>query len=302
MAAITAAMVGELRAKTDAPMMECKKALTEAEGDMGRAEEILRVKLGGKASKASARVTAEGVVASFISGNIGALVEINSETDFVAKNDEFMAMANLAAKLVAEQNPADVAALSALDVGGQTFDALRSALIGKIGENMTVRRFQRFETTGKLASYLHGSRIGVIVDYDGADEQVGKDVAMHIAAMKPVALSSEGVPAELIEKERSVAQLKAQEDADAAAAAGKPAQSPEILAKRLEGSVQKYLKEVSLLNQTFVKNDKQSIEQMRKAANTTVKGFTMYVVGEGIEKKVDDFAAEVAAQMAANKQ
>ena len=302
MAAITAAMVGELRAKTDAPMMECKKALTEAEGDMGRAEEILRVKLGGKASKASARVTAEGVVASFISGNIGALVEINSETDFVAKNDEFMAMANLAAKLVAEQNPADVAALSALDVGGQTFDALRSALIGKIGENMTVRRFQRFETTGKLASYLHGARIGVIVDYDGADEQVGKDVAMHIAAMKPVALSSDGVPAEMIEKERSVAQLKAQEDADAAAAAGKPAQSPEILAKRLEGSVQKYLKEVSLLNQTFVKNDKQSIEQMLKAANTTVKGFTMYVVGEGIEKKVDDFAAEVAAQMAANKQ
>lgn len=302
MAAITAAMVGELRAKTDAPMMECKKALTEAEGDMGRAEEILRVKLGGKASKASARVTAEGVVASFISGNIGALVEINSETDFVAKNDEFMAMANLAAKLVAQQNPADVAALSALDVGGQTFDELRSALIGKIGENMTVRRFQRFETTGKLASYLHGSRIGVIVDYDGADEQVGKDVAMHIAAMKPVALSSDGVPAELIEKERSVAQLKAQEDADTAAAAGKPAQSPEILAKRLEGSVQKYLKEVSLLNQTFVKNDKQSIEQMLKAANTTVKGFTMYVVGEGIEKKVDDFAAEVAAQMAANKQ
>ncbi|MGJ9416754.1 translation elongation factor Ts [Massilia sp. CMS3.1] len=302
MAAITAAMVGELRAKTDAPMMECKKALTEAEGDMGRAEEILRVKLGGKASKASARVTAEGVVASFISGNIGALVEINSETDFVAKNDDFLAMANLAAKLVAEQNPADVAALSELDVGGQTFDALRSALIGKIGENMTVRRFQRFETTGKLASYLHGTRIGVMVDYEGADEQVGKDVAMHIAAMKPVALSSDGVPAELIEKERSVAQLKAQEDADAAVAAGKPAQSPEILAKRLEGSVQKYLKEVSLLNQMFVKNDKQSIEQMLKAASTTVKGFTMYVVGEGIEKKVDDFAAEVAAQMAANKQ
>ncbi|KQQ97093.1 translation elongation factor Ts [Massilia sp. Leaf139] len=302
MAAITAAMVGELRAKTDAPMMECKKALTEAEGDMGRAEEILRVKLGGKASKASARVTAEGVVASYIAGNVGALVEINSETDFVAKNDEFLAMANLAAKLVAEQNPADVAALSALDIGGQTFDALRSALIGKIGENMTVRRFQRFETTGKLASYLHGTRIGVMVEYEGADEQVGKDVAMHIAAMKPVALSSEGVPAELIEKERSVAQLKAQEDADAAAAAGKPAQSPEILAKRLEGSVQKYLKEVSLLNQTFVKNDKQSIEQMLKATNTTVKAFTMYVVGEGIEKKVDDFAAEVAAQMAANKQ
>jgi len=302
MAAITAAMVGELRAKTDAPMMECKKALTEAEGDMGRAEEILRVKLGGKASKASARVTAEGVVATYIAGNIGALVEINSETDFVAKNDDFLAMANLAAKLIAENNPADVAALSALDAGGQTFDELRSALIGKIGENMTVRRFQRFETTGKLASYLHGTRIGVMVEYEGADEQVGKDVAMHIAAMKPVALSAEQVPAEMIEKERSVAQLKAQEDADKAAAEGKPAQSPEILAKRLEGSIQKYLKEVSLLNQAFVKNDKQSIEQMLKAANTTVKGFTMYVVGEGIEKKVDDFAAEVAAQMAANKQ
>jgi elongation factor Ts len=302
MAAITAAMVGELRAKTDAPMMECKKALTEADGDMARAEEILRVKLGGKASKASSRITAEGVVATYIAGNVGALVEINSETDFVAKNEEFLAMANLAAKLVAEHNPADVAALAALPADGKTFDDVRTALIGKIGENMTVRRFQRFETTGKLASYLHGTRIGVMVEYEGADEQVGKDVAMHIAAMKPVALSAEQVPAELIEKERSVAELKAKEDAEKAAAEGKPAQSPEILAKRLEGSVQKYLKEVSLLNQAFVKNDKQSIEQMLKATNTTVKAFTMYVVGEGIEKKVDDFAAEVAAQMAANKQ
>ncbi|WP_313705666.1 translation elongation factor Ts [Massilia sp.] len=302
MAAITAAMVGELRAKTDAPMMECKKALTEADGDMARAEEILRVKLGGKASKASSRITAEGVVATYIAGNVGALVEINSETDFVAKNDDFLAMANLAAKLVAEHNPADVAALAALPADGKTFDDVRTALIGKIGENMTVRRFQRFDTTGKLASYLHGTRIGVMVEYEGADEQVGKDVAMHIAAMKPVALSAEQVPAELIEKERSVAELKAKEDAEKAAAEGKPAQSPEILAKRLEGSVQKYLKEVSLLNQAFVKNDKQSIEQMLKATNTTVKAFTMYVVGEGIEKKVDDFAAEVAAQMAANKQ
>jgi elongation factor Ts len=302
MAAITAAMVGELRAKTDAPMMECKKALTEAEGDMGRAEEILRVKLGGKASKAASRITAEGVVTAYVAGNIGALVEINSETDFVAKNDEFMAMANLAAKLVAENNPADVAALGALSTDGKTFDDVRTALIGKIGENMTVRRFQRFETTGKLASYLHGNRIGVIVDFDGADEQVGKDVAMHIAAMKPVALSAEQVPAEMIEKERSVAQLKAQEDADKAAAEGKQPQSAEIVAKRIDGSVQKYLKEVSLFNQAFVKNDKQSVEAMLKAANATVKGFTMYVVGEGIEKKVDDFAAEVAAQMAAVKQ
>ena len=302
MAAITAAMVGELRAKTDAPMMECKKALTEAEGDMDRAEEILRVKLGGKASKASSRITAEGVVASFISGGVGALVEVNSETDFVAKNDDFMALANNAARLVAEHNPADVAALLALPLDGKTLDEVRAALIGKIGENMSIRRFQRFETTGKLASYLHGARIGVMVEFEGADEQVGKDVAMHIAAMKPVSLSADQVPAELIEKERSVAALKAQEDADAAAAAGKPAQSPEILAKRLEGSVQKYLKEVSLLNQAFVKNDKQSIEQMLKEKNTAVKAFTMYVVGEGIEKKQDDFAAEVAAQMAASKQ
>lgn len=301
MAAITAAMVGELRAKTDAPMMECKKALTEADGDMARAEEILRVKLGGKASKAASRVTAEGVVAAYISGNIGALIEINSETDFVAKNEDFLAMANLAAKLVAENNPADVAALAALPHEGKTFDDVRTALIGKIGENMTVRRFQRFETTAKLASYLHGTRIGVMVEFDG-DEQVGKDVAMHIAAMKPVALSAEQVPAELIEKERSVAQLKAQEDADKAVAEGKQPQSADIVAKRIDGSVQKYLKEVSLLNQAFVKNDKQSIEQMLKAANASVKAFTMYVVGEGIEKKVDDFAAEVAAQMAANKQ
>jgi elongation factor Ts len=303
MAAITAAMVGELRAKTDAPMMECKKALTEAEGNMDRAEEILRVKLGSKASKAAARVTAEGVVATYVAGNIGAIVEVNSETDFVAKNDDFMALCNLAAKLVAENNPADVEALSALPgADGKTFDEVRTALIGKIGENMTVRRFQRFDTTGKLASYLHGSRIGVIVDYDGADEQVGKDVAMHIAAMKPVALSSDAVPAELIEKERSVAQLKAQEDADKATAEGKQPQSAEIVAKRIDGSVQKYLKEVSLFNQAFVKNDKQSIEAMLKATGTTVKSFTMYVVGEGIEKKVDDFAAEVAAQMASVKQ
>jgi len=302
MAAITAAMVGELRAKTDAPMMECKKALTEADGDMGKAEEILRVKLGGKAAKASARITAEGVVSAFIAGNVGALVEVNSETDFVAKNDDFLALAQTAARLAAEKNPADVAALLALDTGnGQTLEEVRSALVGKIGENMSIRRFQRFETSAKLASYLHGTRIGVMVEFEGADDQVGKDVAMHIAAMKPVALSSEQVPAELIEKERSVAQAKADEDAAKAAAEGKPAQSADIVAKRLEGSVQKYLKEVSLLNQAFVKNDKQTVEQMLKANGASVKAFTMYVVGEGIEKKVDDFAAEVAAQMAASK-
>lgn len=292
MAVITAAMVGELRALTDAPMMECKKALTEADGDPVKAEELLRVKLGSKASKAASRVTAEGVVATFVSGNIGALVEINCETDFVTKNDEFLALANACAKLIAEKNPADVAALSALPLDGKTVEELRAALIGRIGENMSIRRFQRFETTGKLASYLHGTRIGVMVDFDGADEQVGKDVAMHIAAMKPVALSSDNVPAELIAKERSVAELKAAES-------GKPA---EIVTKMVEGSVQKYLKEVSLLNQTFVKNDKQTVEQMLKDTKSTVKAFTMYVVGEGIEKKQDDFAAEVAAQVAAAKQ
>lgn len=292
MAAITAAMVGELRAKTDAPMMECKKALTEADGDMSKAEDILRVKLGSKASKAASRITAEGVVATFIAGGVGALIEVNCETDFVTKNDDFIAFANACAKLVAENNPADVAALSALSLDGMSVEQTRSALIGRIGENMSIRRFQRFETTGKLTSYLHGTRIGVMVEFEGAEEQVGKDVAMHIAAMKPVSLSSEQVPAELIEKERSIAAQKAAES-------GKPA---EIVAKMVEGSVQKFLKEVSLFNQTFVKNDKQTVEQMLKAENTVIKAFTMYVVGEGIEKKQDDFAAEVAAQVAAAKQ
>jgi elongation factor Ts len=291
MAAITAAMVGELRAKTDAPMMECKKALTEADGDMAKAEEILRVKLGNKASKAASRVTAEGVVTAHIAGGIGALVEVNCETDFVSKNDDFLNFTKHMAQLVADKNPSDVAALSALPMDGKTVEEVRSALIGKIGENMSIRRFQRFETSAKLASYLHGTRIGVMVEYEGGEEQVGKDVAMHIAAMKPVALSSNQVPAELIEKERSVATLKAQES-------GKPA---DIAAKMVEGSVQKYLKEVSLLDQAFVKNDKQTVEQMLKAANATVKAFTMFIVGEGIEKRQDDFAAEVAAQVAAAK-
>ncbi len=292
MAAITAAMVGELRAKTDAPMMECKKALTEAEGNMERAEEILRVKLGSKASKAASRVTAEGVVASFISGGVGSLIEVNCETDFVTKNDDFIAFANKLAKLIAEGNPADVAALSAMSLDDGTVESVRAALIGKIGENMSIRRFQRFETAQKVTSYLHGTRIGVVVEFNAADDQVGKDVAMHIAAMKPVSLSSDQVPADLIEKERSVASQKAAES-------GKPA---DIVSKMVEGSVQKFLKEVSLLNQTFVKNDKQTVEQMLAAAGASVKAFTMFVVGEGIEKKQDDFAAEVAAQVAAAKQ
>jgi elongation factor Ts len=292
MAAITAAMVGELRAKTDAPMMECKKALTEAEGDMERAEEILRVKLGSKASKAASRVTAEGVVASYIAGDVGALVEINCETDFVSKNDDFLKFTSDIAKLVTEHSPADVAALSALGLYGKTVEEVRTELIGRIGENLSIRRFKRFQTSGKLTSYLHGTRIGVMVEFEGSDEQVGKDVAMHIAAMKPVALSSDQVPSELIEKERSVAKLKAEES-------GKPA---DIAAKMVEGSVQKYLKEVSLFDQTFVKNDKQTVQQMLKTANTSVKSFVMFIVGEGIEKKQDDFAAEVAAQVAAAKQ
>jgi elongation factor Ts len=300
---ITASMVAELRGKTDAPMMECKKALTEAAGDMAKAEEILRVKLGSKAGKASGRVTAEGVVASFADAQASAMIEVNCETDFVTKNDSFLALCQAAAQLIAQHNPADMVALGALphsaDGFGPTLEDVRKGLIGKIGENMSFRRFKRI-ASANVASYLHGTRIGVLVDFDG-QLTAAKDVAMHVAAMKPVSLVSADVPQELIERERSVATAKAAEDAAKATAEGKPVQSAEILAKRIEGSVQKYLKEVALMNQAFVKNDKQTVEQMLKAAGTTVKGFTLYVVGEGIEKKVDDFAAEVAAQIAASK-
>lgn len=301
MAEITAAMVGQLRAKTDAPMMECKKALVEAGGNIEKAEEILRVRLGTKASKASARVTAEGVIAAYVDGNCGALVEVNCETDFVTTNEGFVQLADMCARLVAEKNPADVGALLALSDGGKTIEEIRTELIGRIGENMSVRRFVRYDTSSKLAYYLHNKRIGVMVEFDGAD-QIGRDVAMHIAAMKPVALSAEAVPAELIERERSVALQKANEDAAKATVEGKKPQGADILAKRIEGSVQKYLKEVSLLNQPFVKNDKQSVGQMLKEASATVKSFTMFVVGEGLEKKEDNFAAEVAAQVAAARQ
>jgi elongation factor Ts len=294
--AITASMVAELRAKTDAPMMECKKALTEANGDMAKAEEILRVKLGTKAGKAASRITAEGAVASFIDGNTGALVEVNCETDFVTKNDSFLAMARAAAELVAKHDPADLEALGALpysqDGFGPTLEDVRKGLIGKIGENMTFRRFKRYSGGGQLVSYLHGTRIGVMVEFEG-DAVAARDVAMHIAAMKPVALSVADVPAELEARERAVAEAKAAES-------GKPA---DIVAKMVEGSVQKFLKEVSLLDQAFVKaaDGKQTVGQYLKASGTTVKGFTLYVVGEGIEKKTDDFAAEVAAQVAAAK-
>ena len=306
MPAITASMVGALRAKTDAPMMECKKALTEADGAMERAEEILRVKLGSKAGKASSRVTAEGVVAASASGNTAALVEVNCETDFVSKNDDFLAFSQGVADLVAGSNPADLAALAALPLSqagfGPTLEDVRKGLIGKIGENISVRRFKRYAGGGKLARYLHGTRIGVLVEYDG-DDVAAKDVAMHVAAMKPAALSSAEVPLGLVEKERKIAAEKAAEDAAAATAAGKSVQSAEIVAKRVDGSVQKFLKEVSLLDQAFVKaaDGKQTVGAMLKDKKTQVMGFTLYVVGEGIEKRVDDFAAEVAAQVAAAK-
>ncbi|TVO69410.1 translation elongation factor Ts [Denitromonas ohlonensis] len=292
MAAITAGMVKELREKTDAPMMECKKALTEAEGDLAKAEEILRIKLGNKASKAASRVTAEGIVATWISedGKLAAMVELNCETDFVAKNDDFLALGASLAEMVAKQNPADVAALSALEIGGQTVEAVRAALVGKVGENMSIRRFARIQTEGAVSSYIHGgSKIGVLIDVIGGDEELGRDLAMHIAAGKPKALSSDQVSAELIETERRIATEKAAES-------GKPA---DIVAKMVEGTVQKFLKEVTLLGQPFVKNDKLTVEALLKSKNASVGSFVLFIVGEGIEKKVDDFAAEVAAQAAA---
>ena len=294
MAEITASMVKELREKTDAPMMECKKALTEAAGDIDKAEEILRVKLGNKATKAAARITAEGIVAISIStdGKQGAILEINCETDFVAKNDEFLALSKGCAELIVSRNPADVAALSALPMGEGSVESTRAALVGKIGENMSLRRFVRVEAKGQLLSYIHGgAKIGVLLDLVGGDEQLGKDLAMHIAASKPKSLDSTGVPAELIETERRVAIEKAKE-------AGKP---EAMIAKIAEGSVQKFLKEVTLLGQVFVKAEdgKQTIEQLLKFKGASVASFTLYVVGDGLEKRSNDFAAEVAAQAAA---
>lgn len=296
MAEITAAMVKDLRDKTDAPMMECKKALTEAGGDLAKAEEILRVKLGNKASKAAARVATEGVVAIHITadGKQGGIIEINSETDFVAKNEDFLKLAADTARLVVEKDPADVAALSALPLGDGTVESVRAALVGKIGENMSLRRFARVEAKGKLASYIHGgSKIGVLVDVVGGDEELAKDIAMHIAASKPKSLDASGVPADLLETERRIAIEKARE-------AGKP---ENMLEKIAEGTVQKYLKDVTLLGQVFVKaaDGKQTIEQLLKSKGASIASFQLYVVGEGIEKQVTDFAAEVAAQVAATK-
>lgn len=292
MAVITAAMVKELRVKTDAPMMECKKALTEADGNMEQAEEILRVKLGNKATKAASRITADGVVAIYIDepGKIGAIVELNSETDFVAKNADFIAFADDIAKLVAENKPADVAALSALPLNGSTVDEVRKGLIGKIGENISIRRFQIIEGKGKLSTYIHGgAKIGVIVDVVGGNDEVAHDVAMHIAASKPKALDKDGVDQNLIETERRVAIEKAREN-------GKP---EHLIEKIAEGSVNKFLKEVTLLSQPFVKDDSKSVGELLKSNGATVSAFALFVVGEGLEKRNDDFAAEVAAQAAA---
>jgi len=292
MAAITAALVKELREKTDAPMMECKRALTEADGDLDRAEELLRVRLGTKAGKAASRITAEGVVAIKVSADrkLGAILELNCETDFVAKNDEFIAFAGALADLVASENPADAAALSDLTLAGGSVETVRTALIGKIGENISIRRFERVVAQGELSHYIHGgAKIGVVVDLVGGNDELGRDLAMQIAASKPRAVTAEGVAAADIERERSIAQQKAAES-------GKPA---EIIAKMVEGSVQKYLKEVTLLGQPFVKDDKVSVEQLLKSRGAKVASFTLYVVGEGLAKRENDFAAEVAAQAAA---
>jgi len=283
-------MVRELREKTDAPMMECKRALSEAGGDLAKAEDILRIKLGSKASKAASRVTAEGIVATYIAldGKLGAVVEVNCETDFVAKNDEFVRFATALAELIAVHNPTDVAALSALQLEAATVEEVRQGLIGKIGENVTVRRFARVAAKGRLAGYVHGgSKIGVLVDVVDGDEALAKDLAMHIAWSKPLALAREDVPAALVQKERDIAKAKAAES-------GKPAN---IAEKMVDGAVQKFLKEITLLGQPFVKNDKQTVEQLLKSKNATIAGFAIYVVGEGIEKRKDDFAAEVMAQV-----
>ena len=287
MAEITASMVMALRSKTDAPMMDCKKALIEAEGDMQRGEEILRVRFGNKASKASSRIAAEGVVSSFISkdGKSGCLIEINSETDFCAKNEEFQKFACQLAQVVVEKKPSNVEDLAQVNLDGQTVEELRTSLVGKIGENITPRRFDLMDAKGALYSYIHGAKIGVILDLEGGNDELGKDIAMHIAAAKPKAIDQSGVDPKLIDTERRVAIEKAKE-------AGKP---EEMLEKIATGTVNKFLKEITLLNQAFVKDDKVSINELLSKNNATLHAFSMYSVGEGIEKKQEDFAAEVAA-------
>jgi len=285
---ISASRVMELRQRTGLGMMECKKALTEAEGDLAKAEEILRIRSGAKASKAASRVAAEGVVGVAVApdAKTAAMVEVNCETDFVAKNDEFRAFANQIAQIVMQEQPADVAALGARSLeSGETVEARRVALVQKIGENLSIRRFVRLAAQGRVASYVHGGRIGVLVDYTGGSEALGKDLAMHVAATKPIAVSREQVGADVVDKERTIAAARAAES-------GKPAN---IVEKMVEGAVAKFLAEVTLLPQPFVKNDKQSVADLVKGQGARVNGFVLYVVGEGIEKRKDDFAAEVAA-------
>ena len=287
MAEITASMVKDLRDRTDAPMMDCKKALTEADGDSVRAEEILRVRFGNKASKAAGRLAAEGIVIAFVAkdGKTGTLLEVNSETDFCAKNEDFLKYTNELVSAINEKNPANIEALTSLNMASGNAEEVRTQLVGKIGENITPRRFVRYQTTGQIFSYIHSGRIGVLLDLQGGDEALGKDLAMHIAANKPKALNASGIDAALIEVEKRVAIEKAKE-------AGKP---EAMLEKIAEGTVQKFLKEVTLLNQPFVKDDKVSVEQLLKANNATVNAFSIYSVAEGIEKAVVDYAAEVAA-------
>ena len=287
MAEITASMVKDLRDRTDAPMMDCKKALTEADGDSARAEEILRVRFGNKASKAAGRLAAEGIVIAFVAkdGKTGTLLEVNSETDFCAKNEDFLKYTHDLVSTINEKNPANIEALTSLNMSSGNAEEVRAQLVGKVGENITPRRFIRYQTTGQIVSYVHSGRIGVLLDLQGGDEALGKDLAMHIAANKPKALNASGIDATLIEVEKRVAIEKAKE-------AGKP---ESMLEKIAEGTVQKFLKEVTLLNQPFVKDDKVNIEQLLKANNATVNAFSIYSVGEGIEKAVVDYAAEVAA-------
>jgi elongation factor Ts len=287
MAEITAGMVKELRELTGLGMMECKKALEEAGGDLKKAEELLRIKSGAKASKAASRVAADGAIGTYLSpdAKLGALVEVNAETDFVAKNPDFTQFTGSVAQLVAEKNPQDVAALSALQIGGETVESMRQKLVQKIGENITVRRFERVTTGARLVQYVHpGAKIAVIVDLEG-DEAVAKDVAMHIAFAKPKYMSRDQYPADAIAAERKILEARAAES-------GKPA---EIVAKMVDGGINKFLAENTLLGQPFVKDDKQTVEKMLAAKKSQLHGYKFLVVGEGIEKKQNDFAAEVAA-------
>ena len=293
MAEITASMVRDLREKTAAPMMECKKALVEADGNSAKAEELLRVRLGNKASRAASRTAAEGVVAIYVApgAKTGAIVEVNCETDFVAQNTDFVRFVSSLAELVVKGNPTDLAALSTLPLDGSTVEESRKALVGRMGENMSIRRFARIEAKGRLAHYVHGAKIGVLVDISGGDDQFAREIAQHISWAKPIALSKDGVPADSIKRERDIATAQA-------AASGKP---QNIMEKMIEGGVQKYLKQVTLLGQGFVKDEKQSVEAILKAKGASISSFVLYVMGEGIEKRSGDFAAEVMEQVSKAK-